>query len=117
MATVMVITCPHALGLVIPLFTAVSTTLAAKNGLLIRNRTAFESSRKITTMVFDKNGALTKGKFGVSHVTILDKNYDEKKIIQFATSLEKNSEHPIAKGILSRAEELKINPLPISDLK
>src|SRR5665648_889322 len=69
MATVMVITCPHALGLAIPLVTAVSTSLSAKNGLLIRNRTAFENSRKITTVVFDKTGTLTEGKFGVSLVT------------------------------------------------
>ncbi|HBY56567.1 MAG TPA: heavy metal translocating P-type ATPase [Candidatus Atribacteria bacterium] len=115
MATVMVITCPHALGLAIPLVTAVSTSLSAKNGLLIRNRTAFENARKITTLVFDKTGTLTEGKFGVSQVTIIDKNYDEKKIIQFAASLETNSEHPIAKGIMKRAEELKIKTMPVSD--
>jgi len=117
MATVMVITCPHALGLAIPLVTAVSTSLSAKNGLLIRNRTAFENSRKITTVVFDKTGTLTEGKFGVSLVTVTDKSYDEKKIIQLAASLEKNSEHPIAKGIISRAEELKVKTLPVSDFE
>lgn len=117
MATVMVITCPHALGLAIPLVTAVSTSLSAKNGLLIRNRTAFENSRKITTVVFDKTGTLTEGNFGVSLVTVIDKNYDEKKIIQLAASLEKNSEHPIAKGIISRAEELKIKTIPVSDFE
>ena len=117
MATVMVIACPHALGLAIPLVTAVSTTLSAKNGLLIRNRTAFENSRKITTVVFDKTGTLTEGKFGVSLVTVTDKSYDEKKIIQLAASLEKNSEHPIAKGIISRAEELKVKTLPVSDFE
>ena len=117
MATVMVITCPHALGLAIPLVTAVSTTLSAKNGLLIRNRTAFENSRKITTVVFDKTGTLTEGKFGVSLVAVTDKNFDEKKMIQLAASLEKNSEHPIAKGIIYRAEELKIKPIPISDFE
>src|SRR5665648_652358 len=117
MATVMVITCPHALGLAIPLVTAVSTTLSAKNGLLIRNRTAFENSRKITTVVFDKTGTLTEGKFGVSLVTVTDKNYDEKKIIQLAASLEKNSEHPIARGIINRAEEFKVKTLPVSDFE
>ncbi|MFP4662719.1 MAG: HAD-IC family P-type ATPase, partial [Halanaerobiales bacterium] len=66
MATVMVITCPHALGLAIPLVAAVSTTLSAKNGLLIRNRTAFENARKISTIVFDKTGTLTEGEFGVT---------------------------------------------------
>ena len=117
MATVMVIACPHALGLAIPLVTAVSTTLSAKNGLLIRNRTAFENSRKITTVVFDKTGTLTEGKFGVSLVTVTDKSYDEKKIIQLAASLEKNSEHPIAKGMIRRAEELKVKTLPVSDFE
>lgn len=117
MATVMVITCPHALGLAIPLVTAVSTTLSAKNGLLIRNRTAFENSRKITTVVFDKTGTLTEGKFGVSLVAVTDKNYDEKKIIQLAASLEKNSEHPIARGIIRRAEEIKVKTMPLSDFE
>jgi len=117
MATVMVITCPHALGLAIPLVTAVSTTLSAKNGLLIRNRTAFENSRKITTVVFDKTGTLTEGKFGVSLIAVIDKNYDEKKMIQLAASLEKNSEHPIARGIIRRAEELKVKTLPVSDFE
>jgi len=117
MATVMVITCPHALGLAIPLVTAVSTSLSAKNGLLIRNRTAFENSRKITTVVFDKTGTLTEGKFGVSLVTVTDENYDENKVIQLAASLEKNSEHPIARGIINKAEELKIKTLPVSDFE
>lgn len=117
MATVMVITCPHALGLAIPLVTAVSTSLSAKNGLLIRNRTAFENSRKITTVVFDKTGTLTEGKFGVSLVTVTDKNYDEKKMIQLAASLEKNSEHPIARGIINKAEELKVKTMPVSDFE
>lgn len=117
MATVMVITCPHALGLAIPLVTAVSTSLSAKNGLLIRNRTAFENSRKITTVVFDKTGTLTEGKFGVSLVMVIDKIYDEKKMIQLAASLEKNSEHPIARGIINRAEELKVKTMPMSDFE
>jgi Cu2+-exporting ATPase len=109
MATVMVITCPHALGLAIPLVSAVSTSLSAKNGLLIRNRTAFENSRKITTLVFDKTGTLTEGKFGVSSIKVFDSEYDEKNIIQIAASLEVNSEHSIAKGILSKTKELGLN--------
>jgi Cu2+-exporting ATPase len=111
MATVMVITCPHALGLAIPLVSAVSTSLSAKNGLLIRNRTAFENSRKITTIIFDKTGTLTEGKFGVSSVEIFDSSYDEKAIIQIAASLELNSEHSIAKGILAKSKELGGSPL------
>jgi len=117
MATVMVIACPHALGLAVPLVVAISTALSAKNGLLIRNRTAFENSRKITTVVFDKTGTLTEGKFGVTFVTSFNKDFDEKRIIQLAASLEKNSEHPIAKGILEKAKEDNMQLLPISDFK
>jgi len=111
MATVMIITCPHALGLAIPLVGAVSTSLSAKNGLLIRNRTAFENSRNITTLVFDKTGTLTEGKFGVSSIKIFDSEYDEKAIIQIASSLEVNSEHSIAKGILDKTKELGLKSL------
>lgn len=117
MATVMVIACPHALGLAIPLVSAISTSLTAKNGLLIRNRTAFENSRKITTIVFDKTGTLTEGKFGVSSIGIFDKNYDKKNLIQLAASLEKNSEHPIAQGILEKSKELKVKALKVSNFK
>lgn len=117
MATVMVVTCPHALGLAIPLVVAVSTSISAKNGILIRNRSAFENSRMITTVVFDKTGTLTEGQFGVSNVTIIDANYDEGKLIQLAASLEAYSEHPIAKGITRRAEYLKEKLIPVSDFK
>ena len=117
MATVMVITCPHALGLAIPLVVAISTTLSAKNGLLIRNRTPFENSRKITTVVFDKTGTLTKGKFGVSEIKKVDNDFDEKKIIKFASSLEQDSEHPIAKGILKKAEEMDIKLSKVKDFE
>lgn len=117
LATVMVITCPHALGLAIPLVTAVSTSLSAENGLLIRNRTAFENARKITTVVFDKTGTLTLGKFGVSSVVSLDENFNEEKLLKIAASLEKNSEHPIAKGIIEKARELGLQNLDISDFK
>lgn len=114
MATVMVITCPHALGLAIPLVVAVSTTLSARNGLLIRDRTAFENSRKISTVVFDKTGTLTEGNFGVSSIQSFDKTFNEAKIIQLAASLEKNSEHPIARGILDKAKKLGIKTLDVS---
>lgn len=80
MATVMVITCPHALGLAIPLVSAISTSLSARNGLLIRNRTAFENSRRITTVVFDKTGTLTEGVFEVSSVKSI-KGYGENEVI------------------------------------
>jgi Cu2+-exporting ATPase len=108
MATVMVITCPHALGLAIPLVVAVSTSLSAKNGLLIRNRTAFESSRKITTVIFDKTGTLTKGEFGVNTIRLFDDSYSEKEFIQLAASIEQLSEHPIAAGIVKKAREMDL---------
>ena len=114
MATVMVITCPHALGLAIPLVVAISTALSAKNGLLIRNRTAFENSRKISTVVFDKTGTLTEGKFGVSSIHLFDKNFTDEKLLQLAASLEADSEHPIATGILARAKEFKIEAKDVS---
>ncbi len=105
MVTVMVITCPHALGLAIPLVVAVSTALAARGGLLIRNRTAFENSRKITTVVFDKTGTLTEGRFGVSRIIPLKDYLTEEKILRYASALEQNSEHPIASSIVRRARE------------
>ncbi len=117
MATVMVITCPHALGLAIPLVTAISTSLSAKNGLLIRDRTAFENSRKITTVIFDKTGTLTEGVFEVSSIRSVGGEFDEKDVLRFAASLEKNSEHPIATGIMERTEEEDIDTLEVSDFK
>ena len=117
LATVMVIAFPHALGLAIPLVNAVSTSISAKNGLLIRNRTAFENARKISTVVFDKTGTLTEGNFGVSSVIIFDEKYDEKQLLQLTASLEKNSEHPIAKGIIQKAQISKQKLLTISKFK
>ena len=117
MATVMVITCPHALGLAIPLVVAVSTTLSAKNGLLIRNRTAFENARKIDTVLFDKTGTLTKGEFGVETVESFVDNYNKEDIIQKSASLEQESEHPIAKGIVKKAEEDEVELLKIDDFQ
>ena len=102
--SVMVITCPHALGLAIPLVVAVSTALSAKNGLLIRNRTAFEAARNIQAIVFDKTGTLTKGEFGVTD-TIPFGKLSEKELLKYAASIEKESEHPIAKGIANESEE------------
>ncbi|MDY6786801.1 MAG: heavy metal translocating P-type ATPase, partial [candidate division WOR-3 bacterium] len=105
LATVMVITCPHALGLAIPLVTAVSTSISAQNGLLIRNRTAFESAGKITVIVFDKTGTLTEGEFGVSIIESHDDNISNEEILSLAASIEQSSEHPIGKAILKKAEE------------
>ncbi|OKY77527.1 MAG: Cation transport ATPase [Candidatus Methanohalarchaeum thermophilum] len=116
MATVMVITCPHALGLAIPLVTAVSTTLSAQNGLLIRDRTAFENSRKITTILFDKTGTLTKGVFEVTEI-FTTKEFSDRKLLRYAASLERESEHPIADGIIKKAEKEEINYLEVSDFQ
>ena len=111
MATVMVITCPHALGLAIPLVVATSTAQSAKNGLLIRNRTQFENSRKIDTVVFDKTGTLTHGEFAVNFIEVFDDNYTEERVIEFAATLENNSEHPIATGIIKKQEEMGLSTL------
>jgi Cu2+-exporting ATPase len=113
MVTVIVICCPHALGLAVPLVVAKSTALSAKHGLLIKNRTAFENSRKITTVVFDKTGTLTVGKFEVSKIVSLH-NSDENELIRLAAALEQKSEHPIATGILQKARDLNLT-LPSAD--
>jgi Cu2+-exporting ATPase len=105
MVTVMVITCPHALGLAIPLVVAVSTSVSAKAGLLIKNRDGFEQARRIQAILFDKTGTLTKGEFGVTDVISLSSNMDDKDILKYAASIENNSEHPIAKGIVASTEE------------
>lgn len=109
MVTVIVICCPHALGLAVPLVVAKSTALSAKHGLLIKNRTAFENSRKITTIIFDKTGTLTVGKFQVSKIVSLKKDLTENEIIRLASALEQKSEHPIATGILQKANDLKLS--------
>ncbi|WP_422482344.1 copper-translocating P-type ATPase [Pleomorphochaeta sp. DL1XJH-081] len=104
MATVMIITCPHALGLAIPLVVSVSTAKSAQHGLLIRNRTAFEQARKIDTIVFDKTGTLTKGTFTVTDVTSTDTGtYSKKDVLRLAASVEVHSEHPIGKSIVGHA--------------
>lgn len=108
--TVMVITCPHALGLAIPLAVAVSMSIAAKSGLLIRDRQAFERARNLQALIFDKTGTLTEGRFGVTDIVSLSggetKSGDKNDIIlSLAASLESSSEHPIAAGILESARE------------
>jgi len=102
--TVIVITCPHALGLAIPAVTAISTTLAAKKGILIKNAKALQIAKLVDTVVFDKTGTLTKGEFGVTDIVKLG-DWDENEILQNAASIEVNSEHVIAKGIVKKAQE------------
>jgi Cu2+-exporting ATPase len=108
MVTVIVICCPHALGLAVPLVVAKSTALSAKHRLLTKNRTAFENARKITILVFDKTGTLTVGKFAVSKIVTLQNDPQENDLIRMASALEQYSEHPIATGILQKVKDLSI---------
>ncbi|WP_292538885.1 heavy metal translocating P-type ATPase [Methanothrix sp.] len=114
--TVMVISCPHALGLAVPLVVAVSTSLAAKSGLLIRDRSAFERARDIQAVVFDKTGTLTEGRFGVTDIVPLA-GLNETEVLRMAASLEANSEHPIAAGIVKGSKEMGIDLIPIQGFK
>lgn len=109
--TVLVIACPHALGLAIPLVTAISTTLAAKNGLLVRERMALESARNIDVVLFDKTGTLTKGEQGVVDVIAKDTN----RTLSIAAALEHESEHPIAKAIFQYTQDQNIAEARITD--
>jgi P-type Cu2+ transporter len=102
--TVMVIACPHALGLAVPLVVAVSTAISAGNGLLIRDRSAFERARNVNAIVFDKTGTLTEGRFGVTDVIPLG-DQDDGRLLTLAAALESQSEHPIAQGIVRGAQE------------
>lgn len=103
--TVMVITCPHALGLAVPLVVAVSTALAAGSGLLIRNRAAFEKARNIQAIIFDKTGTLTEGKFGVTDKIAFANDIKEDELLKYAASVEAHSEHPIAKCIAESVQD------------
>lgn len=111
--TVMVITCPHALGLAVPLVVAVSTAIAASHGLLIRNRIAFETARNINAIIFDKTGTLTEGKFGITDILLFDDSLSREELIDFSSAVEAHSEHPIAKGIVSSRR----NSFPVENFK
>ena len=113
--TVIIISCPHALGLAIPLVTAVSTSIGAKRGLLIRDRSAFENARKINSVVFDKTGTLTKGEFGITDIKAIDRSEDE--LLAIAYSVESNSEHPIANGIVNEGKKKNLKLREVSDYK
>lgn len=105
--TVLVIACPHALGLAIPLVVAISTSVGASNGILIRDRVALEAARNLDVIVFDKTGTLTKGEFGLSEIKSFGET-DEDQALSLAAALERDSEHPIAKAIRNAAEEKKL---------
>lgn len=102
--TVMVIACPHALGLAIPLVVAVTTSLAAANGLLIRDRASFEGARGLQAVIFDKTGTLTEGRFAVDGVVALSEEFGEDKVLSLAAAVESSSEHPIARAIAAAVE-------------
>jgi P-type Cu2+ transporter len=117
MVTVIVICCPHALGLAVPLVVARSTAISAQSGLLIKDRTAFENSRKISTLVFDKTGTLTRGEFNVVRYESFDQQHSKEDVLKIAAGLEQNSEHPIATGIIRKAKELNLALPAIRDFK
>jgi P-type Cu2+ transporter len=108
MVTVMVISCPHALGLAVPLVVAISTSISAQKGLLIRNRTAFENARLITTVIFDKTGTLTKGTHQLQKIKVIDPGFSTDELLRLAAGIEQYSEHFIATGILRKVNDLKI---------
>lgn len=104
--TVLVVACPHALGLAIPLVTAISTTKAANSGLLVRQRVALESARNVNIILFDKTGTLTKGKQGVVDIVATG---DKKQLLRLAAAVERESEHPIAHAIVMAAKEANLS--------
>lgn len=114
--TVLIIACPHALGLAIPLVVAISTALSAKNGLLVRKRLALEAARKLDWVLFDKTGTLTKGEHGVTDIWAT-KDFTDKEILHLTASLEQNSEHIVGKGIVRKAEEQQVKLDKVTDFK
>lgn len=113
--TVLVITCPHALGLAIPLVIANSTGLAARNGILVRNRDALERAKDIRIVAFDKTGTLTRGSFGVQNVAT--DGLDEDQALALAAALEQPSEHPLAKAVVERARDQQLDLPQMSDFQ
>ena len=109
MVTVMIITCPHALGLAIPLVSAIATSASARNGLLIRNRTAFEQARNVTAVLFDKTGTLTTGEFGVKRFDSLSEHFSAEDVLRYASALEIYSEHPFAAAIIKQAQQQSLS--------
>lgn len=116
MVTVLVIACPHALGLAVPLVNTVSTSIAARNGLLIRNRNQFEEARNIRRIIFDKTGTLTMGEFGITEI-IPQAGISEAQLLGIAGSLESQSDHPIAVGIVKAASAKGWKPEKVSNFE
>jgi Cu2+-exporting ATPase len=116
MVTVLVISCPHALGLAVPLVIAISTTLGARSGLLVRDRRGLEEARNLTTMVFDKTGTLTRGAFGVVGIVTVEQLTEEEALL-LAAAVEQDSEHTVAQGIVRSARERGIAPPRVEEFK
>lgn len=114
--TVLVIACPHALGLAVPLVVAVSTRLSATSGLLIRDRASFERARNLDAVIFDKTGTLTEGRFGVSNVISLA-GMGEEEVLRWAAAVESQSEHPIARGVVRSASDRGVVSAPVQDFR
>ena len=114
--TVLIIACPHALGLAIPLVGSISTALSARNGLLVRKRLALEAARKLDWVLFDKTGTLTKGEHGVTDVWAT-KGYTNEDVLHLTASLEQNSEHIVGKGIVRKAEEQHVHLDKVANFK
>ncbi|HAQ4564633.1 copper/silver-translocating P-type ATPase CopB [Enterococcus faecium] len=117
MVTVFIIACPHALGLAIPLVVARSTSIAAKNGLLLKNRNALEQANDLDVIMLDKTGTLTEGKFTVTGVEVLDDTFNKNEILQYLGALEANANHPLAVGIMNYLKEHEIKPYQAENLK
>ena len=109
LVTVLVIACPHALGLAIPLVTARSTSIGASNGLIVKNRQALETARQLDVVMMDKTGTLTEGNFAVNHYESFDEQYSDEEILGFMAAIEQSSSHPLAVGILDKADEKDVN--------
>lgn len=109
--TVLVIACPHALGLAVPLVVAISTTMGARNGLLVRDRLGLEEARNLDTVIFDKTGTLTLGEFRVVEMSVAEEGSEE-NMLRIAAGVESESEHPIARGIVKTAVERKLEVPP-----
>src|SRR5262249_32275624 len=113
---VLVIACPHALGLAIPLVIAISTSIGARNGLLVKDRLALERARDLDVVIFDKTGTLTRGVPVLSGVAVVT-GVDEGEMLGLASAVEANSEHPIAKAIVSGAGRHGFNPQPAANFE
>ncbi|MFH1193105.1 MAG: heavy metal translocating P-type ATPase [Candidatus Jorgensenbacteria bacterium] len=116
LVAVLVIACPHALGLAVPLVASLSTALAARKGFLVRERLALERARNVNIVLFDKTGTLTKGEYGVEKVATAG-SFTESQIVQYAASVDQNSEHFVARAIVREAHNRNVALLPVKDFE